>query len=366
MEYLNVTREPSPCPTGLRTGRYVQNGTTYKYVYNGGQLMQMTKGSQTVSFAYDVSGTPLTMKVGENTYYYVTNIQGDVMALVGSNGQTVVSYAYTAYGVVTASGDATVIALNPLTYRGYVYDTETGLYYLQSRYYDPAVGRFINADVYTTTGQGFIGNNMFAYCGNNPVNRVDPSGYSYEDPITEEEWAIYNLAELLKALVENGAAWFAILMCRPICPVDAYRNTDTDARYGAPRSHGPHEGIDYYPSDSVDNAYNGGDGTPQPVRAMNDGYILSINKKYYGNTMSVKIDHGTYIAEYCEIQLSEAVYDAWTGDRYISQGEVIGTMLQTSSASCSWTIMLHLEITYKGKKINPTIAYYFKKGEYTK
>ena len=65
---------------------------------------------------------------------------------------------------------------NPLRYRGYVYDTETKLYYLQSRYYDPELGRFINADAYTATGQGLLGNNMFAYCGNNPVNFSDPTG----------------------------------------------------------------------------------------------------------------------------------------------------------------------------------------------
>ena len=176
---------------GLRTGRYVENGTSYKYVYNGSQLVQMTKDNQVVTFAYDVAGTPLTMKVYTeteengttvtkcNTYYYVTNIQGDVMALVTvseEGTEIAASYSYTAYGVVTATGDATVIALNPLTYRGYVYDAETGLYYLQSRYYDPAVGRFINADGLVSTGQGFTGNNMFAYCGNNPVNRVDPTG----------------------------------------------------------------------------------------------------------------------------------------------------------------------------------------------
>ena len=66
--------------------------------------------------------------------------------------------------------------LNPLTYRGYVYDQETAKYYISSRYYDSEIGRFINADIFAATGQGFVGNNMFAYCGNNPTNRVDISG----------------------------------------------------------------------------------------------------------------------------------------------------------------------------------------------
>ena len=69
---------------------------------------------------------------------------------------------------------------NPLRYRGYVYDDETRLYYLQSRYYDPEIGRFINADIYTSTGQGLLGNNMFAYCLNNPVNYVDGTGATTE------------------------------------------------------------------------------------------------------------------------------------------------------------------------------------------
>jgi len=66
--------------------------------------------------------------------------------------------------------------INPIRYRGYYYDTETGFYYLQSRYYDPTVGRFINADGLVSTGQGVLGHNMFAYCNNNPINMCDPEG----------------------------------------------------------------------------------------------------------------------------------------------------------------------------------------------
>ena len=65
---------------------------------------------------------------------------------------------------------------NPLRYRGYVYDTETGFYYLQSRYYDPELGRFLNADALVSTGQGLLGNNMFSYCPNNPVCSIDATG----------------------------------------------------------------------------------------------------------------------------------------------------------------------------------------------
>jgi RHS repeat-associated protein len=91
---------------------------------------------------------------------------------VDSNGQVVASYTYDAWGkVLTATSE--MAAINPIRYRGYYYDTETGLYYLNSRYYDPETGRFVNADGYVSTGQGVLGNNMFAYCGNNPVNYAD-------------------------------------------------------------------------------------------------------------------------------------------------------------------------------------------------
>ena len=76
--------------------------------------------------------------------------------------------------ILTSSG--TMAEINPLRYRGYYYDTETGFYYLQSRYYDPAMHRFINADSLASTGQGIVGTNMFAYCLNSPVVYVDQQG----------------------------------------------------------------------------------------------------------------------------------------------------------------------------------------------
>ena len=94
-------------------------------------------------------------------YYYVTNLQGDVIAILDSTGAAVVQYSYDAWGrPLTTSGTMsdTLGVHNPLRYRGYVYDDETDLYYLQSRYYDSALGRFINADALTSTGQGLLGN----------------------------------------------------------------------------------------------------------------------------------------------------------------------------------------------------------------
>ena len=89
-------------------------------------------------------------------------------------------------------------AKNPFTYRGYYYDYDLELYYLQTRYYDPVVGRFINADSYVSTGQGLIGNNMFAYCNNNPVMYVDPTGTNWERVV---DW----VRNLFTALFNNSS-----------------------------------------------------------------------------------------------------------------------------------------------------------------
>ena len=163
------------------TGR--TNGTTaYSYIYTGGQLMQMTVGSNTLTFTYDATGTPLSVTYNDTTYYYAVNLQGDVVAILDRTGTAMVSYTYDAWGNLcdtTGTLATTLGAHNPLRYRGYVYDTETGLYYLQSRYYNPTLGRFLNADALVSTGQGMLGNNMFAYCGNNPAVRCDISGQSY-------------------------------------------------------------------------------------------------------------------------------------------------------------------------------------------
>ena len=181
---------------GLRKGKTVTTSyelsdsvteREYSYVYNGSQLTGLTvvvtvdgatEENHVMRIGYDTSG-PMFIKYNDLTYQYVTNLQGDVIALLDHTGAVVVEYTYDAWGnilSITGSKAATLGEYNPLRYRGYVYDTETGLYYLQSRYYDPNRGRFINADALVSTGQGLLGNNMFAYCQNNPVIYIDPYG----------------------------------------------------------------------------------------------------------------------------------------------------------------------------------------------
>ena len=139
-----------------------------------------------IYYTYDDKGAIMGMIYGGQDYIFSKNLQGDVIGIYNSSRQLVAKYTYNAYGEITAitnasgvdvSNNATHIAnINPFRYRGYYYDTETGFYYLQSRYYDPVVGRFLNADAFVATGQGILGNNMFAYCGNTPISNYDPNG----------------------------------------------------------------------------------------------------------------------------------------------------------------------------------------------
>jgi len=197
---------------GLRTGR--SNGsTTYSYVYNGSSLSQMTVNGNTLYFAYDASGTPLSLTYNGANYYYATNLQGDVVAILNGSGSTVVAYTYDAWGNIlstTGSLSSTLGFYNPLRYRGYVWDAEYGLYYLQTRYYNAGLGRFINADALISTGQGVLGNNMFAYCNNNPVNMVDASGN-------------------LPKWIDDGINWFNENVIEPIVQFIEDVKEDADA-----------------------------------------------------------------------------------------------------------------------------------------
>ena len=162
---------------GKRISKTV-DGITYNYHYLGDQLVEMTWGSNRMRFSYDAIGA-MSVSYNGTDYFYLRNAQGDVTGLVDSTGAKVVAYTCGPWGEswgVSGTLASTLGAMNPLRYRGYVYDTETGLYYVSSRYYDPEIGRWINADGYVSTGQDITGYNMFAYCGNNPVNRKDPTG----------------------------------------------------------------------------------------------------------------------------------------------------------------------------------------------
>ena len=160
---------------GLRTSKEV-NGVTHTYIYAGGKLIRETYGDTVMDFVYDRNGYPYALYYNGTKYLYRTNLMGDVLAIIDGDGKITATYNYDAWGKVISAPTSGVGADNPLRYCGYYYDTETGFYYLQSRYYDPEICRFINADAYASTGQDVVGYNMFAYCNNNPINCVDSTG----------------------------------------------------------------------------------------------------------------------------------------------------------------------------------------------
>ena len=197
---------------GIRTYKKVGNAEHEYRILNGKVVYEKLGSGSTAKimiFSYDAQGRPFAVKYSTNnggsyiTYFYALNQQGDVVKifralpvkdsdgnLIGRTEKVYATYTYDAWGkligITDRNGDslmnkqATSSALanrNPLRYRGYYYDVETGFYYLQSRYYDPATRRFINADVYSSTDSSdAISCNMFAYCGNNPVLLYDPNG----------------------------------------------------------------------------------------------------------------------------------------------------------------------------------------------
>ena len=136
-------------------------------------------------FQYNTSGIPIGFIYNGTQYFYVTNQSGDVIAVTDKNGDAIGEYEYDEWGNIlraigTSKSNQAVLNANPLRYRGYYYDTETGYYYLQSRYYDPTICRFINADIPEIANISKdipVGTNSFAYCNNNSVNNRDLNGH---------------------------------------------------------------------------------------------------------------------------------------------------------------------------------------------
>lgn len=169
---------------GLRTEKAVtKNGTTAvtRYIWGDNGLAAAITGDQTVVVLYDSEGESVGFSVDGTVYTYVKNLQGDVLRVLDADGAAVVSYTYNPWGVPTVSGDSDLAAINPCSYRGYYYDQETGYYYLQSRYYDSSIGRFLNADdaALLSINRKFTSHNLFVYCGNSPADSSDPNGYFY-------------------------------------------------------------------------------------------------------------------------------------------------------------------------------------------
>ena len=187
---------------GIRTYKDVYDAdlgysTRYEYTLSGSQIVKETVyvydsiEIYTLVYIYDENGAPIGYRYRTPSYasgvfdgyFFEKNLQGDIVAVYNQSGTKLINYTYDAWGSTTTAylngGGSTAAKFNPFRYRGYYFDSETGSYYLQSRYYNPTWGRFISADNFSVMGAtptSLTDKNLFSYCDNNPINRTDDDG----------------------------------------------------------------------------------------------------------------------------------------------------------------------------------------------
>ncbi len=183
--------------SGVRTSKNFANSMTpsdsynIEYILDGSRIIKEISSlsisphtTNTIYYYYDDTGSVIGFNYDGADYYYGKNLQGDIVSIYSSNKVEVVQYRYDAWGNIismTGSFANTVGRANPFRYRGYYYDTETGLFYVGARYYDPEIGRWLSPEPNVDAGEfdegaGLLAYNVYAYCANNPVNFYDPSG----------------------------------------------------------------------------------------------------------------------------------------------------------------------------------------------
>ena len=163
---------------GMRTQKKVGSKVTDYYYDSNNNLIAEKTDNATLFFYYDTENSPVALSYKGNMFYYVKNLQGDIVKILDEDGQEKANYVYNAWGNILSQSNDELSSINPLRYRGYVYDEDTAMYYLQTRYYDPTTGRFINADdtAFISSSGTAIGDNIYTYCENDPVNNVDYTG----------------------------------------------------------------------------------------------------------------------------------------------------------------------------------------------
>ena len=285
---------------GVRSSKTV-GSTKYNFTTLSGLVTRQTGGGKTIDFVYDENNQPLAMKYNNTLYYYVLNAQGDVVRIVNSSRSVVASYTYDPWGkIISSSG--TLADINPLRYRGYYYDSETGFYYLQSRYYDPEIGRFINADSYASTdATGLLSTNMFAYCENNPVMRVDPTGELFWD-ILDVFMAALSWDDFLESPSLMNLSWAALdtLALLPGVPSSGY------ARRGIELASSAYSGANKLSDFAYAAKY--GVGTYRDLRKLTNGtglevhhviekrfsQVVGMNKNDMLSVVLTKEEHGVF------------------------------------------------------------------------
>ncbi len=182
----NINIEYEYNKDGIRKSKTV-NGIETKYFTENSAILFEQTGAHVLYYIRDDNNNLIGFKTNNTTYYYKKNYQNDIIGIYDNNYNLIVSYEYDDYGSILSIKDNTGIEItdpnhigniNPFRYRSYYYDKETNLYYLNSRYYNPEWGRFINADSIIGTKEDHVGYNLYSYCENNPINRTDSDGNS--------------------------------------------------------------------------------------------------------------------------------------------------------------------------------------------
>ena len=195
MQKAGVTAEFVYNADGLRVQKTV-NGVATKYTLHGKNIVHMTSGADELHFFYDAQNRPAVVVYNGTAYAYVRSLQGDIVTILDENGNVAVSYGYDAWGAplwCTGELAETLGKVQPFRYRGYVFDEETGLYYLRSRYYNSELGRFLNADTIYYC-------NLFCYCKNSPTRRFDANGKEDEDVYLNVYAATFDVAFRIRPL----------------------------------------------------------------------------------------------------------------------------------------------------------------------
>ena len=210
---------------GQRISKTV-DGVTTEFIYAGDILAGQKTGDDILMWIYDNNGSYIGFTYNGVEYYYVYNLQGDVVAITDSTGTIVAKYEYDTWGEVqyeaNYNGTVNIAVINPIRYRGYYYDSERGLYYLNSRYYDPFMCRFLNADLQLNSQDGMNGMNVFAYCVNNPLMFSDPCGTCIH------RWYLLGLVDCKNCKAKKATKKVEEAKKRVIYDVPAYTQGDTN------------------------------------------------------------------------------------------------------------------------------------------
>jgi RHS repeat-associated protein len=216
---------------GYRTQKVITEGTsiyTYEYELQGSCVIRETltktvNGLLTESyeliFLYDVNNTHIGFLLDGIEYFYLTDLLGNIISILAEDGTEMVKYEYDAYGNIINSLTGTLSTINPYTYRGYRYDFEIGMYYLNSRYYNPQSGFFISSDGLLGETGDIQSTNMYVYCVNNPVTNVDVHGYFPTEAlitliniaiiIIQCAWALLSVKLARKFIASKAGSYFA-------------------------------------------------------------------------------------------------------------------------------------------------------------